>query len=296
MALPKIGKSDRGVLDGIKSRLGFSGSQAVDDYDEGYYEDSEMGYEDYGADYGPNGYSEEYQDDSYGRYAPASTGNSSYEDSRNGQSGPRLVSIDDVRARTQVPDSLNRNPLPERRTAPAQNASKQGYRSSYNRPSRTIEHAADYMLSTDIDTNPIEHQPRSTGYDSLFSSTSTSSSASSSNASGAQGAARSYDPYETYAGSGPTSHNPSRSLSVLKPASYDEVERIAKIVKAGDVVVLSLKNTPENLVKRILDFSFGVSSALDASVECIADKVFVIIRGRELNEEEKTYLRNQGVL
>ena len=45
---------------------------------------------------------------------------------------------------------------------------------------------------------------------------------------------------------------------------------MAKILKAGDVVVLALRNTPDQLAKRILDFSFGVSSALDARVEAVA--------------------------
>ena len=83
---------------------------------------------------------------------------------------------------------------------------------------------------------------------------------------------------------------------MLKPATYGEVERIAKALKAGDVVVLALRNTPDALAKRILDFSFGVSSALDASVDCVADKVFVIARGSGLTETERASLRNQGVL
>ena len=95
---------------------------------------------------------------------------------------------------------------------------------------------------------------------------------------------------------GAVKHNPSRSVTVLKPASYAEVERIAKALKAGDVVVLALRNTPDNLSKRILDFSFGVSSALDASVDCVADKVFVISRGAALTDAERMSLRGQGVL
>ena len=83
---------------------------------------------------------------------------------------------------------------------------------------------------------------------------------------------------------------------MLKPVEYAEVESIAKAVKAGDVVVLVLRNTPDSLSKRILDFSFGVSAALDASVECPADKVFAIARGTALSDAEKTNLRNQGVL
>ena len=84
-------------------------------------------------------------------------------------------------------------------------------------------------------------------------------------------------------------------MTVLKPTAYDEVEQIAKSLKAGDAVVLQLMNTQNALSKRILDFSFGVSSALDAKVDCIADKVFVITRGKELTDEERTKLRNQGV-
>ena len=97
-------------------------------------------------------------------------------------------------------------------------------------------------------------------------------------------------------GSGTPAHNPSRAISVLKPASYGEVERVAKILKAGAVVVLALRNTPDQLAKRILDFSFGVSSALDARVEAVADKVFAITRGAALTEAERLALRNQGVL
>lgn len=105
-----------------------------------------------------------------------------------------------------------------------------------------------------------------------------------------------FDPYEAYAGGGASSFSSTRSCTVLKPASYDEVERIAKVLKAGDVMVLALRNTPDPLAKRILDFSFGVSSALDASVECVADKVFAITRGAGLTDAERTTLRNQGVL
>ncbi|MEG2850944.1 MAG: cell division protein SepF, partial [Raoultibacter sp.] len=77
--------------------------------------------------------------------------------------------------------------------------------------------------------------------------------------------------------------------------SYDEVQDVAKTLKAGDVVVLQLHNTPSQLSKRILDFAFGVSSALEASVDCVADKVFVITRGKEISPDERTKLRNQGV-
>lgn len=282
MELPKIGKSEGGgVLSGLKSRLGFA-SDTAEDFDEEYYDDAQdEEYGDYeGGDGEYDAYGPGYEEPDDGPLSLRST-------SRHASSSPSLVSINDVRSRTQIPDSLNRDPLPARQVSSV-GAASSSYRSSYSRPSRSVEHAADYMISTD--TSDVSHNTvpqKSHGYDSLFASTTQGSSSESS---------RSYDPYDAYSGAGTTTHNPSRAVSVLKPASYGEVERIAKIVKAGDVVILSLRNTPDHLAKRILDFSFGVSSALDASVDCIADKVFAIIRGRSLSTEEQQNLRNQGVL
>jgi cell division inhibitor SepF len=117
---------------------------------------------------------------------------------------------------------------------------------------------------------------RTDGLDSLFESTSTSSSR---------------DSYSSYSSYGQT-----RSLTVIKPVIYGDVERVASSLKMGNVVVLAMRNTPTDLMKRLLDFSFGVASALDASVECPGDRVYAIARGAGLSEDEKRQLRNQGVL
>lgn len=292
MELPRIGKSDKGMFDGIKSKLGFGGAEAAYDDDEYYGDYADEYGEGYEEEYGE--YGEGYSDDQYG-----SRDRGSARSSRSGAhspSMPRLVSIDDVRANTQVPESLKRDPLPPRHASSASSyTSGSGYRSSYG-SSRQVERAADYLRSTETSDLPSGVQrstdTRSEGLNSLFASTA-AAAASTATATSSQTA---FDPYEAYAGSGAATHSPTRSLSVLKPASYGEVERVAKIVKAGDVVVLSLRNTPDHLAKRILDFSFGVSSALDASVECIADKVFVILRGDALSAVELSNLRNQGVL
>ena len=87
-----------------------------------------------------------------------------------------------------------------------------------------------------------------------------------------------------------------RILTVIKPESYADAERIAKILKSGDVAVLSLRTTPEELGKRILDFSFGVACALDARVECVSGHVFAITRGAGLTEGETSRLRDQGLM
>lgn len=309
MELPKF-KTDGGMLDGLKSKLGFSDAQqpraAADDgyYDDGY-DDDYAG--DYGDDYG-DGYDEfaEYgpdydrtrtgtrydAPDSVTTRAPRTSSRSTRSDS----GFPRLVSIDDVRAHTRVPDSLNRDPLPARRvTSPSGTLLRRGGDRTFVEASGPAPSSPAYVAA---ETAAREaEQTRSEGLESLFSSTTPARDASSTSASsGAASSRSSFDPYEVYSGSGTTAHDPSRSLTVLMPNAYGDVERIAKILKAGDAVVLSLRSTPDQLSKRVLDFSFGVASALDARVECIADKVFSITRDTPLTDAERTALRGKGVL
>ena len=87
-----------------------------------------------------------------------------------------------------------------------------------------------------------------------------------------------------------------RSLKVVRPSFYGDVKDVAKFVKSGYAVVLVMRYTPEELTKRILDFSFGVASALEASVECAGDKVYVIARGSALTDAEKLQLRAQSII
>lgn len=115
-------------------------------------------------------------------------------------------------------------------------------------------------------------------------------------ASSGTSAATAYDPYDAYAGRSAGSHIPSRSLKIIRPLQYGDVESVAKAIKAGDAVILALTATPEALAKRVLDFSFGVASALDASVDCVSAKVFAITRNGALTQAEKTNLKNQGIL
>ena len=297
-------KTERGMLDGLKSKLGFA--EADRGYDERYEDDYGDDYGDYGdlGEYGPD-YRDDLDDGAaagsrYDPYAPVTTrpSRAGYTPSpahATSATPPKLVSIEDVRARTQVPESLGRDPLPPRRVTPPSVGVHRGERTMVDASTSDLSNTPNARAAA------ASQRERSESLNSLFSSTAVAASASSpadgsSAAKRAAAASGGFDPYEAFAGAGSPKHSPTRSITVLKPASYGEVERIAKALKAGDAVVLALRNTPDNLAKRILDFSFGVSSALDASVDCVADKVFVITRGAALTDAEKTGLRNQGVL
>lgn len=242
------------MLDGLKSRLGFTRNDDDfydDDYDDDYSDEYDEEYAGYGSDY----------DDSapVGGYRPATTRSS--HTSRFGRAdsaASNLVSIEDVKSRTQVPDRLRRDPL-----APSD--------------------SGDFASAPRYDAVGSASSSQSGGVDSLFEPTTAPTFTP-------------YDPYEAYSSSNPSTYSATRPLTVVKPVVYGDVERVARAVKSGDVVVLVMRNTPDDLSKRILDFSFGVASALDANVECPGEKVFAIARGNGLTEDEKTRLRNQGAL
>lgn len=91
--------------------------------------------------------------------------------------------------------------------------------------------------------------------------------------------------------------DPAMRLEIVRPKIYADVEKIANAAKAGKSVVLDVADTKPALAKRILDFSFGVASALNQNVDKAADRVFVISKGSKmLNEEERKFLVKKGVL
>lgn len=324
MELPKL-KSEKGVFDGLKSKLGFAdgngrgGAQDAyyDEYADDYGDEYGDGYDEF-AEYGPD-YDATYTGTRYdapdavttraprtsSRTSRTSASRSSSTSSSSSQDKgfPRLVSIDDVRAHTRVPESLNRDPLPARHVTSASSTTtrRRGERTVVDATAPAPASPA-YVAATAAAREA--EKSRSEGLESLFSSTATAAAEASQGAHAAPSASSasssqshgSYDPYEAYSGTGSAAHNPSRSLSVLMPSAYGDVERVAKVLKAGDAVVLSLRQTPDDLSKRVLDFSFGVASALDARVECIADKVFALTRETSLTDAERTALRSKGVL
>ena len=279
-------KPERNVFSGLKSRLGFSN----DSYEQ--YSDEEYGggYEEF-EEYG-EGYDAEVDDaGSQGSASYGSSYSSSYDPSSrmsytsrrsSGVSSPPLVSFNDVKARTQLPDSLLRDPLATRPSYSSDRTMVEA--SNLHHPSSPNGRAA--AAASQNSTTGTERSTRSdvTGQASSSSSTAASS------------ASLSYDPYDAYAGRSAGSHIPSRSLKIIRPLQYGDVESVAKAIKAGDAVILALASTPEALAKRVLDFSFGVASALDASVDCVSAKVFAITRNGALTQAEKTNLKNQGIL
>ena len=270
----------------LKDKLGFGGGRS--DRHDDYYDDPY--YDDYDDSPSGQGYDAGYDPDTYGdpydrlEYTTRSTGSSRSASSRSGRySVPQLVSSGDIRATTSAYGVSEVAAKPQ---LDVSNAARQA-----EEKESVSKIAEDFSIPASSYTDfvsPYKHTS-SAGSSSAASTSSLSSAASFTSSTESSSAA-------TQESATAHSTSTAREVTVLKPASYEDVSSVAQSVRAGHIVVLSLRQTDPALSKRVLDFSFGVASALTAQVDCIAEKTFVILQGRELTLEEKHKLAKQGVL
>mgnify|MGYP002518452809 CR=1 FL=1 len=261
-------------FDELKDRLGIgeagasshgraSQSRSNDSYDE-------YGYEDYG----------EYGYDDSADYAQESSSSSFTAQL------PKLVTSDDVRAHTQY--------------TPAEPDDSSDASSQATRPNRDFAALReDSHRSPGVNSlfEPSAQSAAQTPEQAASALASGTAQAAAASATGAYAQPASRIPTAAPAsGEGRVVQRAARVVTVIKPESYADAERIAKVLKSGDVAVVCLRNTPEALGKRILDFSFGVACALEAQVDCVAGHVFAITRGAELSDAETARLKAQGLM
>ena len=272
----KLPSFDSGKLGDFKDRLGFKNNDARGDaYDAGYDDFGEYAYDD-------------RDEAEYSDYAEMNRHSDRNESPRSSftASTPRLVTAEEVRANTHYtpPSDDEESHVSTQRTTytvPRNNAGYGDERRTYS------QHG---LSGLEVD------EQYSAGLQSLFTPT-TSSQDSNVSARSPRSGAASASTNERLAMKEPTVvSRHSRIMTVVMPETYEDAERVSKIVRTGDVAVLCLRSTPENLSKRVLDFSFGVACALDAHVDYVSDSVFVITRGAGLSEDEEARLRGQGLM
>jgi cell division inhibitor SepF len=77
----------------------------------------------------------------------------------------------------------------------------------------------------------------------------------------------------------------------VAPKNFNEVQAVADKFKDAIPVILNLQNTDHDLSKRLIDFSSGLTYALDGGMQRIADKVFLLTpHNVEVSAEERARL------
>jgi cell division inhibitor SepF len=90
--------------------------------------------------------------------------------------------------------------------------------------------------------------------------------------------------------------NPSSvRVHLVLPRSFNDAQQIADRFKQGIPVILNLQNADAELSKRLIDFTSGLTYALNGGMQRVADKVFLLTpRNVEVSAEQKAQLLERG--
>ncbi|HEU4449946.1 MAG TPA: cell division protein SepF [Gaiellaceae bacterium] len=84
-------------------------------------------------------------------------------------------------------------------------------------------------------------------------------------------------------------------VHLVVPQSFAEAQSIADKFKDAVPVIVNLQSTDAELSKRLIDFSSGLTYALNGSMQRVADKVFLLTpRNVEVSAEERARLIDRG--
>ena len=77
--------------------------------------------------------------------------------------------------------------------------------------------------------------------------------------------------------------------------NFNDAQQVADQFKRSVPVILNLQTTDHELSKRMIDFSSGLTYALDGGMQRIAEKIFLLTpRNVEVSAEEKARLLDKG--
>jgi cell division inhibitor SepF len=84
-------------------------------------------------------------------------------------------------------------------------------------------------------------------------------------------------------------------VHLILPRSFNDAQQIADKFKDSVPVILNLQSADNELSKRLIDFSSGLTYALEGSMQRVADKVFLLTpRNVELSAEERARALDRG--
>jgi cell division inhibitor SepF len=84
-------------------------------------------------------------------------------------------------------------------------------------------------------------------------------------------------------------------VHLVVPKSFNDAQDVADKFKDAIPVILNLQGSETDLSKRLIDFSSGLTYALDGGMQRIADKVFLLTpRNVEVSAEERARLIEKG--
>jgi cell division inhibitor SepF len=84
-------------------------------------------------------------------------------------------------------------------------------------------------------------------------------------------------------------------VHLVTPYNFNDAQEVADKFREGIPVILNLQTTDAELAKRLIDFTSGLTYALEGGMQKIADKTFLLTpHNVEVSAEEKARLVEKG--
>ena len=84
-------------------------------------------------------------------------------------------------------------------------------------------------------------------------------------------------------------------VHLVIPRSFNDAQQVADKFKDGIPVILNLQSSDAELSKRLIDFSSGLTYALNGGMQRVADKVFLLTpQNVEVSAEERARMLERG--
>jgi cell division inhibitor SepF len=84
-------------------------------------------------------------------------------------------------------------------------------------------------------------------------------------------------------------------VHLVLPRSFNDAQQIADKFKQGIPVILNLQGADAELSKRLIDFTSGLTYALNGGMQRVADKVFLLTpRNVEVSAEQRAAMLERG--
>jgi cell division inhibitor SepF len=84
-------------------------------------------------------------------------------------------------------------------------------------------------------------------------------------------------------------------VELIVPKSFNDAQKVADKLKADVPVIINLQAADSDLAKRLIDFSSGLTYALDGAMQRVADRVFLLTPNHvTVSAEDKASLMERG--
>jgi len=84
-------------------------------------------------------------------------------------------------------------------------------------------------------------------------------------------------------------------VELIVPKSFNDAQKVADKLKADVPVIINLQTADSDLAKRLIDFSSGLTYALDGSMQRVADRVFLLTpHNVQVSAEERARVLESG--